>query len=114
MTASKQKSARPISLWQRMTGVWRRTERARAIAQIPMIALSPTAGPVADQVRLAPSADLIEIRRETDLEQQRQWAHHELRRIEDRTAHVIQDNAHDASPSAIRATRNRDSREHDR
>ena len=100
MTERNRPGARSATLWQRMAGVWRRTDRARAIAQIPMVALSPAAGPVADQVRLAPPADLTEIRREADLEHQEQWAHHELHRIEDRTAYIIRDHARDADRAA--------------
>ena len=90
-----------------LTRIWHRTDRARAIAQIPVVALSPAAGPVADQVRLSPPQDLTEIRREADLDQQKQWAHHELHQIEGRAAYVIRDNDREADRSVSREDRER-------
>lgn len=104
---------RRLSVWGRVADVWHRTGRARAIAQIPAVALSPTAGPVADQVRLAPPPDVAVVRREAELEQQKQWAHHELHHIEGRAAYVVRHDAR-AAEQASRAERERAARDHER
>lgn len=99
------------TIWGRVTGIWHRTDRARAIAQIPVVALSPAAGPVADQVRLSPPQDLVTMRREADLEQQKQWGHHELHQIEGRTGYVIRENNREADRSVGQEGRDRGDRD---
>lgn len=101
------------AIWGRVASMWHHTDRARAIAQIPVVALSPAVGPVADQVRLAQPQDLITMRREADLEQQKQWADHELHQIEGRPAYMVRDNDREADPGT-RAARDRTAHERDR
>jgi hypothetical protein len=110
---SKDHSTEPRTIRERMLGVWRRTDRARAIAQIPVVALSPAVGPVANQVRLSPPPELTAMRRAADLDQQKQWAHQELQQIEGR-AYVVRDNVRGADPAAARTDRDRAAHERDR
>lgn len=111
MSKNQRTGRRAIS--ERVASMWHRIDRARAIAQIPVVALSPAVGPVADQVHLAPPQDLITMRREADLEQQKQWADHELHQVEGRTAYVVRDNDGAAGPGT-RAARDRAAHERDR
>jgi hypothetical protein len=95
-------------MWKRARTLWQRTDRARAVAQIPVVALTPAVGPVANQVRLAPTPEPAAIRQDATLDQQKQWAHHELGRIAGRPTYVVRD------PANTSRTRKREGPERDR
>jgi len=66
--------------WKRATDFWKRTERGRAGAQIPLVIISHTAGQLA-QAHLDPVTDPPAIRREIDLDEQKQYADWELEHL---------------------------------
>jgi hypothetical protein len=108
---TKRQSTQP-KLWQQISRLWHRTDRARALAQVPIVALSPGAGPVANTVRLAPPTDPAAIRQDADLELQKQWAHNELRRLEGGPGYVVREDPDDRKSAKTRASRDR--AEHER
>jgi hypothetical protein len=110
---AEQKSTRP-TVWQRISALWHRTDRARALVQVPIVALGPGAGPVANNVRLAPPTDPAAIRREAGLELQEQWAHNELQRLEGGPGYVVREDPHDRKSAESRASRDRVEHEHGR
>jgi hypothetical protein len=110
---TKRQSTRS-KLWQQISGLWHRTDRARALAQVPIVALRPGAGPVANTVRLAPPADAAAIRRDADLELQKQWAHNELRQLEGGSGYVVREDPRDRKSAENRASRDRVEHEHGR
>lgn len=73
--------------WKRATDFWKRTERARAGAQIPLVIMSHPAGQVA-QARLDPVTDPPAIRREIDLDEQKQYAEWELEHLREQAGQV--------------------------
>jgi hypothetical protein len=112
-TMAKRQSAGP-TVRQRISALWHRTDRARALAQVPIVALGPGAGPVADQVRLAPPPDPAAIRRDTDLDLQKQWAHYELQRREAGTGYQVREDPGERKSAGTRAPRDRPDHEHGR
>lgn len=97
--------------WQRIRSLWHRTDRARALAQIPIVAASHGGGPVASQVRLASPANPPAIRRDAEAELQKQWADHEIRRLENNAAYVIRN---DPSSTRKQVAREHPTHEQDR
>jgi hypothetical protein len=70
---------------------WKRTERARAIAQVPVMLFGPSADQVAQRAHLMPVQTPTEIRQEHIQEQHEQYAHESLKDAKERAGQLVHD-----------------------
>jgi hypothetical protein len=102
-------SGRFAAVFGRAKAVYKRTDRARALAALPLAVVSPVAGPAAQRAHLEPVPDPPAIRRDVQRDEQKQYAQWALERSKESAGRVVRVTPTEQSSPAAPRKKSRDS-----